>query len=393
MNNVISKKERLSKGDILSRYKRYFDFLRYSLNPTADAPTTLEGMDWQALYRFGEEQALLGVLCEGIKRLPKGTVEDTRLLARWTLAAQKISQRNHKAYCVAAEMQRQLTSDNIRSCILKGQGNALLYPNPQSRTPGDIDIWIMGKTRRQIMEYCQSRFIAHGKGGAVELNCYHIMFFFKTMRIEMHFIPGIANNPFYNHRLHAWYTRQGRLSGASGCCMNVSLPHEGGQISLPTAAFNLVYQLAHLYYHFFGEGIGMRQIVDYHQLIRCNEQTVAASRAFMENDLRRLGLRKFAGAVMWVLEATLHLPTELMLTEPDARRGEVLLEEILNGGNFGRHDTKYGGMTRQPIGRRYFTRLRRSLAFAKLYPSEALCEPLFRTWHFLWRVAHKKAVA
>lgn len=28
----------------------------------------------------------------------------------------------------------------FRTCILKGQGNALMYPNPYSRTPDDIDI-------------------------------------------------------------------------------------------------------------------------------------------------------------------------------------------------------------------------------------------------------------
>ena len=35
-----------------------------------------------------------------------------------------------------------LREDGLRCCILKGQGNALMYPNPYSRTPGDIDVWI-----------------------------------------------------------------------------------------------------------------------------------------------------------------------------------------------------------------------------------------------------------
>ena len=32
---------------------------------------------------------------------------------------------------------------------------------------------------------------------------------------------------------------------------------------MPTTAFNVIYQLTHLYHHFFDEGIGMRQIIDY----------------------------------------------------------------------------------------------------------------------------------
>ena len=31
-----------------------------------------------------------------------------------------------------------------------------------------------------------------------------------------------------------------------------------------TASFNVIYQLCHLYHHFFDEGIGLRQIIDYY---------------------------------------------------------------------------------------------------------------------------------
>ncbi len=43
----------------------------------------------------------------------------------------------------------------------------------------------------------------------------------------------------------------------------VSLPDGIGDIAIPTTAFNVIYQLTHLYHHFFDEGIGMRQIIDY----------------------------------------------------------------------------------------------------------------------------------
>ena len=35
-------------------------------------------------------------------------------------------------------------NEGFANCILKGQGNALLYPDPYMRTPGDIDIYLEG---------------------------------------------------------------------------------------------------------------------------------------------------------------------------------------------------------------------------------------------------------
>ena len=67
------------------------------------------------------------------------------------------------------------------------------------------------------------------------------------------------NNPIYNARLQKWFKRNADLQ-----CSNVlSLPDCIGEIAIPTTAFNVIYQLTHLYHHFFDEGIGMRQIIDY----------------------------------------------------------------------------------------------------------------------------------
>ncbi len=363
--------------------EKYFDFLRYSLQPDAVPYASVAEMDWQGLYRFGKEQALLGVLYEGIKRLPQGAFTDVDLLAKWTVVAQKIAQKNQVINTIASEIQSILKQDNVRSCILKGQGNALLYQNPLCRNPGDIDIWIVGKTKKEIMEYCKSRFdVPDG------VHFHHVEFKYKGIAIEMHFIPGIENNPFYNHRLQVWYKRIADLQ----CSNYVNLPDNAGQIAIPTIEFNLVYQLAHLYHHFFDEGVGLRQIVDYYLLIKNYDLRIKEGAGESVNssplivNLRSLGLLKFAGAVMWVLGEVLHLSDEEMIVAPDENRGKVLLDEILNGGNFGKYDTKYGGLTMQSTGKKYFTKVRRSFTFASLYPSEAISEPIFRTYHFFWRI-------
>lgn len=106
-------------------------------------------MDWQELYSFASKQALLGLCFEGIERLGKEYPEELKqnpigreLLMTWMGKAQQISRQNMKVNAVASKLFSMLREDGMRCCILKGQGNALMYPNPYSRTPGDIDVWI-----------------------------------------------------------------------------------------------------------------------------------------------------------------------------------------------------------------------------------------------------------
>ena len=109
----------------------------------------------------------------------------------------------------------------------------------------------------------------------------------------------------------------------------------------------------------------------------------------LQRELKYLGLWKFAGAVMYVLHETLELSEEKMIAPMDEKRGKLLLAEILNGGNFGKHFTKYGHFTQQGMAKKYFLKIWRNMHFVRYYPAVALSEPVFRTWHFFWRFRQK----
>ena len=138
----------------------------------------------------------------------------------------------------------------------------------------------------------------------------------------------------------------------------------------------------------------MRQMVDYYYVLvkseegrvkNCTATEGKANVTSLQRELKYLGLWKFAGAVMYVLHVVLGLPEERMIRPMDVRRGELLLSEILNGGNFGKHFTKYGHFTQQGMAKKYFLKIWRNMHFVRYYPAEALSEPIFRTWHFFWR--------
>ena len=446
--------------------KLIFEFLRYCLGNEVDMSGVVAGMNWQLLYGFASKQALLGLCFDGLERLGMEYPEelkqnpiDRNLLMTWMGAAQQIRRQNMKVNGVASKLYSMLREDGLRCCILKGQGNALMYPNPYSRNPGDVDVWI-DASRERIMEYAQKKFELED-----DIRLQHIETSLDGVPVELHFFPCSMNNLFYHARLQKWFKRNADLQ----CSNVVELPDGAGEIAVPTTAFNVVYQLTHLYHHFFDEGIGMRQIVDYYFVINsfalekvfleknpsmktfskphpssltlkggstsspspssseggdvkrsscrsdikvggasepspefsstqqsCEEVAVGVTNekgdygVDVEKVLKYLGLWKFAGAVMYVLHEVLGLSEEKMICPMDEKRGKLLLAEILNGGNFGRHFTKYGHFTQQGMAKKYFLKIWRNMHFVRYYPAEALSEPIFRTWHFFWRIKNKK---
>ena len=363
-----------------------FLFLRYCLEDKVDLSMVVSNMDWRQLYSFATKQTIIGICFDGIRRLSEEYPEELKknpierdLLMTWMGVSQQIRRQNMKVNGVAAKLYSMLREDGLRCCILKGQGNTLMYPNAYSRNPGDIDVWV-NASREQITEYAKKHFELGD-----DIRYQHVETSVDGVPVELHFFPCTMNNPIYNARLQKWFKRNVDLQ----CSNVVSLPDGIGEIAIPTTAFNVVYQLTHLYHHFFDEGIGMRQIIDYYYVVsmlnvNCEMLT------WLQKDLKHLGLWKFAGAVMYVLHEALGISEEKMIAPMDEKRGKLLLAEILEGGNFGRHFTKYGHFTKQGMAKKYFLKIWRNMHFVRYYPAEALSEPVFRTWQFFWRLKHRR---
>ena len=362
----------------------YFRFIRFSLGIYEGREfldgTALRNFDWNAFYDFVKRQTLVGVAFDGVEKLSKGCAPNQGLLMTWFGQSQNIRKCNIKLNEATAYIYEKIVKAGFRCCILKGQGNAMMYPNPFSRTPGDIDIWVRAE-RDDTRMLAQQLTKDNGSVGKESLN--HIELMINDIAVELHSTPAILNNPLYNHRLQIWLKRNADLQ----CSNIVVLPNEAGEIAAPTCAFNVIYQLLHLYHHYFYEGVGLRQIVDYYFVVIRNELLVI--RGTLRRELKLLGLWKFAGAVMYVLHEVLGLSEEKMICPMDEKRGKMLLAEILNGGNFGQFDERY------VFGHSSFghniQRLCRDLRLVRYYPAEALSEPIFRTWHFFWRMKNKRS--
>ena len=367
----------------------FFSVLRFSIGTRKEESLLLDESDWNDIYKTAHQQSLLGVLFDGIQQNPAIRLE-RKLLLKWYAACERIQQGNRKTNQAAVELTRFLKEMGLRGCILKGQGNTLNYPNPYSRMSGDIDVWVMpvemegGRKRkdefvRKMIGYARRR-----NPGAKA--CYHHVDagMFKGIEVEIHYRPSFLNNLIYNSRLQRWFEENAEEQFAN----EVDLPDGAGRICVPTHRFNVVYQLVHMYNHLIHEGIGLRQMVDYYYLLRTtdNGQQTTDNGSVLDT-LRHLGLYRFASAVMWVLKEKLGMEEDCLIAPPDERLGNILFDEIMQGGNFGQHDERVKHDA-SPL-QKNIQRLKRDLRLLCYFPSECLWEPIFRWYHFFWRMRNR----
>jgi hypothetical protein len=243
--------------------------------------------------------------------------------------------------------------------------------------PGDIDLWV--KPEKDVIKSIIKYVRKHNPRARAEY--HHIDYgVYNDAEVEVHYRPSFSNNPIYNRRLQKWFNAQAERQYAHV----VEITSDAGSICVPTFEFNVIFQLSHIYRHLLQEGIGLRQIIDYYYLLKSN-MNCTDNRDIFDN-LRYLGLEKIAGAVMWVLNEVLGLPEIYLIASKDEKRGRLLLTEIMKGGNFGYYDIE--NQKANNAIKKNLQRIKRDFRMVRYFPSECLWEPIFRVYHFFWRLKY-----
>ena len=418
---------------MLKQQKIFFDFLRFCIGSAKEIPDSLKEADWKELYAIAKKQCLVGVLFDGIKKLPAEHVGMKKeLLLQWMAESQMLEKANVRLNDAAIQVSEWFRKKGFRTCILKGQGNALMYPNPYSRTPGDIDIWVEGGDSR-VISFVRS-ISPHEKA------CYHHIEFpsYKGVEVEVHYRPSFLLCFWHNRKLQKYYERVKEEQFSDRVMLG-----EQGEVAIPTVEFNLIFQLTHIFSHLMNEGIGLRQLVDYYFVIcdfykvyqNFSNPSVSLSKGsstfspspsssgsgdvtallgarnryalrladhqrstpdcagwdrlgMVQEELKELELWKFAGAIMYIMQEVFGMPASRLIVPPNEKYGRFVLNEVLEAGNFGKHDAR-NRFGRSKLGHN-LQRVYRDMRLVRYFPAEALCEPLFRVWHFFWRLKHRR---
>lgn len=351
----------------------FFDLISVATGSKAAFDSAPTEEQWRSMTEIAFKQSLGGVLAEAFyDRLPEDQFPSHKVFMAWMCMQKQIDMDNNRMDERTAEVWRIFHDAGFDCCILKGQAVARFYPKPHARQSGDIDIWVDGD-RDEILSFLRSRY----KVTNVVYHHAEVEIYEKT-EVEVHFMPSWMYNPRTNARLQRYF-KENKASQFANFI-------EGSGFAAPTAAFDAVFSMVHVYRHLLEEGVGLRQVMDYSQIMRQldEEQRKAAYRT-----LCSLQMRRFAGALMYVESKVFAMPDELLICAPDAAEGEFLLSEIMLAGNFGQHDARYASGDADGRLRRFLRKFRRQMHFLTHYPSEVLWFPGYRLWQYCWRKLKK----
>lgn len=322
--------------------------------------------EWRRLYQMAEKQAVTSFVFPALEILNKsGQKPPAELLFEWIGLSEQVRAQNELMNKEAARLTALFENEGHRTAILKGQANARLYRHTDItditenfrghtditestervattllRQPGDIDIWVSGGKERVVQTLRKLHLIdgdmsKYHSAEKAEDSYHHIHLpqNEQGIDVEVHFRPSSGNqDPFTNRRLQKYLSQEIEREN--------EMVGEGFRV--PSLRFALVMQLAHIQRHALDLGVGLRQVLDYYFLLRkliiLGEASDPSGRAENEElrvNWKSLGLNHTAGALMWVMKEVLLMDEDWMIARPDEKRGRMLLDIIMAGGNFG----------------------------------------------------------
>lgn len=338
--------------------RQYIDFIRFSLDICQSVPTRLDKIDWEDFYEFCHRHSISGVVLGGIDRA--NIRIDQKVIFEWIALSEKIRRRNEILNKRTVEISDWFRERGLRSVILKGQSNALMYPSPEVRSPGDIDVWVEGDEKaiiKMILEQCAG---AH-------YSIHHIkMPVFKDVSVEVHYRPIYLRNWFVDKKLARY------ISSIEEQQFSNKVLLEGKEIGHLTDDFNAAYEMLHMYAHFFTSRNSFKQFIDYYYLLKrglSEQQKADVTARFKEFKVDR-----FARGIMWIMKDTLGLDESFLIVEPSEKIGRAILRESMRYGTFSHKKLWY--VLQEFVG---------NLRLVLLFPGEVIIAPAFLVWHQWWK--------
>ena len=317
-------------GRIIRLYVKE-NILPLLLSSIWNKPYSLANFAWNheqvsKTLNYAESQAVSGLVIKGL--MDSGIKLDRPDVISLFEQRQSIWQRNNELDMAVANLCKAIKDTGIRIIVVKGQTLAQLYPEPKSRSCGDIDFMCHPDDWENALGFFRDSFQIKFK----DTNSpKHIEFKYKGVQYEMHRTLITLSKPSHQH-----YWDTVIMNGIVSSDETVEIC--GVKVPILPPTINALYVFAHIFGHFISEGIGLRQFCDWAMVLKHYKDEIDVPK--LDEYLKGIGLKKAFVGFGPILTDYLGLPEEYFPFEIPAkfhRRAGSLWNNIIKLGNFGKN--------------------------------------------------------
>lgn len=306
----------------------FLELLRSAIwNKPADEKLfqNIDSSVWLEIINLAESQKVNALLYDGIMTLPVLLRPEKKILYKLFLQTEAIEKLNEELNNELKNLTSEYEKIDCPFVLLKGQGNATLYPKPKHRTPGDIDVYFYRKGDYE-----------KANGWARKMNCkmdaeniHHQSFEYNEIHIENHKNICYFGVKKYDDLLEK------RVQEIIRNRQFIERDIDGLKVKILPVEFNAFFIFYHLFHHFIHLGIGLRQFYDWVLFMNTyfermdKKEFVSLTESFDLLDAMKI----FASvAVKYLGVKPAVFPFE---TNIHGKYVDLVMNDILSGGNFG----------------------------------------------------------
>ena len=288
-------------------------------------------IDWGEIMRLAEEQAVIGLIADGIDRF-KTQVSGFQIPQEWALqfigTTLQLEQQNKAMNSFIAIWLKKLQKAGVNPVLIKGQGIAQCYQHPLWRANGDVDLLVnshdYNMAKSLLISYSQTEaketettkeYCLTIEGWAVEL--HGTLYCRLTKRLDA-FLDKIQDDCCNRRGVRTW-------------------DWDGTEVLLPSEDNDVFVIFTHIVKHYFREGVGLRQLCDWCRLMWTYREKLDLR--LLESRIREAGLNTEWKAFAALAVEYLGMPVEAMPLYSSSwmwkRKATRIMDFVFETGNFG----------------------------------------------------------
>lgn len=289
----------------------YLTLLRHAVmgEPLKDFSFSFNEQEWKEFAALVYRQGTAGLVFNEVLGRKDAVPEDLRMEMRSICARQMMQQ--PRLQDLLKTTFTVLQQAGLHPVLLKGFGLAELYPRPELRSWGDLDVYVGPDQYHEAAGVLRKAFpdSRHHDEEWEELKHYN--FVLPDGMVEMHRVSVKMEHPKDKKVYYALEREAMKPERVE----HLTLREPAMQINIPEGRFNMLFTFLHAWNHFVEEGLGMKQLCDVCLLARKTYEKERQSKddytAYMLRNLKALRLMQPWQLIGYVLVEYMHLPEEM----------------------------------------------------------------------------------